>query len=371
MKIAIIGSGSMGSLYGGILAEAGNDVYLIDVFEAHVNSINEKGLCIVENGVERYIKNVRATTDASEVGKVDLAIVFVKSTITDIAVKQNSAVFDENTIVLTLQNGLGNIEKIATVVDEKQIIAGTSANGASMIEPGKINRLMIGVVLVGTCPGGTASNVITYLAGGDVALSVAMTTFSTILAPILTPAITYLLIRESIEFSPVGMFISILQVVILPIALGLAVKYILKEKSKVIEEYMPGLSSLAISCTVAGVISGNVDTILSSLGIVVVVVVMHNILGITLGFCIGKFTGMGRKKSITLGIEVGLQNSGLAASLAATHFPTMPIATVPGALFSAWQNIAGSIFAWYMKSNEVKSDETEGENLKASKPETI
>lgn len=99
--------------------------------------------------------------------------------------------------------------------------------------------LMIGVVLVGTCPGGTASNVITYLAGGDVALSVAMTTFSTILAPVLTPAITYLLIKESIEFSPVGMFISILQVVILPIALGLIVKYILKEKSQIIEEYSP------------------------------------------------------------------------------------------------------------------------------------
>ncbi len=214
--------------------------------------------------------------------------------------------------------------------------------------------LMIGVVLVGTCPGGTASNVITYLAGGDVALSVAMTTFSTILAPVLTPAITYLLIKESIEFSPVGMFISILQVVILPIALGLIVKYILKEKSQIIEEYMPGLSSLAISCTVAGVIAGNVDTILSSLGIVVVVVIIHNLLGIFLGYFIGKITGMGRRQSITLGIEVGLQNSGLASSLAATHFPTMPIATVPGALFSAWQNIAGSIFAWYMKSREAK-----------------
>ena len=214
--------------------------------------------------------------------------------------------------------------------------------------------LMIGVVLVGTCPGGTASNVITYLAGGDVALSVAMTTFSTILAPVLTPAITYILIKESIEFSPVGMFISILQVVILPIALGLVVKYILKEKSQIIEEYMPGLSSLAISCTVAGVIAGNVDTILSSLGIVVVVVIIHNLLGIFLGYFIGKITGMGRRQSITLGIEVGLQNSGLASSLAATHFPTMPIATVPGALFSAWQNIAGSIFAWYMKSREAK-----------------
>lgn len=221
--------------------------------------------------------------------------------------------------------------------------------------------LMIGVVLVGTCPGGTASNVITYLAGGDVALSVAMTTFSTLLAPILTPAITYLLIKETVEFSPISMFISIIQVVILPITLGLIVKYILKEKSQVVEEYMPGLSSIAISCTVAGIIASNVETILSSLGIVVVVVILHTLLGIFLGYYIGKFTGMGRKKSITLGIEVGLQNSGLASSLAATHFPTLPIATVPGALFSAWQNIAGSIFAWYMKKQEAKQGVTAAE----------
>lgn len=153
MKIAIIGSGSMGSLYGGILAESGNDVYFIDVSEPHVNKINEKGLCIVENGSERYIKNVKATTNASEVGKVDLAIVFVKSTITDIAVKQNSAVFDDNTIVLTLQNGLGNIEKVSSVVDVKQIIAGTSANGASMIEPGKINHAGNGGTTIGEIDG--------------------------------------------------------------------------------------------------------------------------------------------------------------------------------------------------------------------------
>ncbi len=137
---------------------------------------------------------------------------------------------------------------------------------------------MIGVVLVGTCPGGTASNVITYLAGGDVALSVAMTTFSTLLAPILTPAITYLLIKETVEFSPIGMFISIIQVVILPVVLGLIVKYALKEKSQIVEEYMPALSSIAISCTVAGIIGSNRETILSSLGIVVVVVILHSVL---------------------------------------------------------------------------------------------
>ncbi|WP_244969340.1 ketopantoate reductase family protein [Tissierella praeacuta] len=153
MRIAIIGSGAMGSLYGGILAEAGNEVYFIDVFEEHINKINNYGLCIVENGVERYIKNVKATINAKEIGKVDLAIVFVKSTITDIAIKQNKDVLDKNTIVLTLQNGLGNIEKINSVVDISQIVAGTSSNGASMIEPGKINHAGNGGTTIGEIDG--------------------------------------------------------------------------------------------------------------------------------------------------------------------------------------------------------------------------
>ena len=227
------------------------------------------------------------------------------------------------------------------------------------------DALMVGVVLVGTCPGGTASNVITYLAGGDVALSVAMTTFSTIFAPIITPMVTYLLINQTITFSPKGMFISIVQIVIVPIALGLLIKSILKEKASTAEDYMPALSSIAISSVVAGIIAANVDSILSSLGIIIIVVIIHNLLGLGLGFLAGKLTGMDRKQSITLAIEVGLQNSGLASSLAATHFPLMPLAAIPGALFSAWQNIAGSIFAWYMKLNESKVEQAE--ELKGNK----
>jgi len=153
MKIGVIGSGAMGSLYGGILAESGNEVYFIDVYKEHVDAINSRGLCILERGEERYIKNVRATTDASEVGKVDLAIVFVKSTITDIAVEQNKEIIDKDTIVLTLQNGIGNIEKINKVVDLSQIVAGTSANGASMIEPGKINHAGNGGTVIGEISG--------------------------------------------------------------------------------------------------------------------------------------------------------------------------------------------------------------------------
>lgn len=153
MKIAIIGSGAMGSIYGGILAEAGNEVHLIDVFQAHIDKINKDGLCIVNGGNERYIKNIKATKDPEEVGKVDLAIVFVKSTITGIAVKGNSSVLDEDTTVLTLQNGLGNIEKINEVVDSQQIVAGTSTNGGSMVEPGKVNHAGSGGTIIGEING--------------------------------------------------------------------------------------------------------------------------------------------------------------------------------------------------------------------------
>lgn len=210
--------------------------------------------------------------------------------------------------------------------------------------------LMVGVVLVGTCPGGTSSNVISYMAGGDVALSLTMTTVSTLLAPILTPAITYLLIQETVSFSPLGMFVSILQVVILPITLGLVVRTILRETADTIEEYMPAVSSIAISCIVGGVIGANKEKILASFGLIVVVVILHNLLGYALGFFVGRMSGMDNRQSITVAIEVGMQNSGLATSLAASQFAAMPLAAVPGALFSAWHNISGAIFAWAAKS---------------------
>ncbi|MFT5871563.1 MAG: BASS family bile acid:Na+ symporter [Clostridium sp.] len=223
--------------------------------------------------------------------------------------------------------------------------------------------LLVGVVLVGTCPGGTSSNVICYMAGGDVALSVAMTTVSTLLAPLLTPAITYLLIKQTVSFDPINMFISIIQVVLLPIALGLIVKAIIKEKANVVENYMPAISTISIACIVGGVIGANSAKILSSLGVIVVVVILHNLCGYALGFLLGKMTGMDRKKSITLAIEVGMQNSGLAASLAASQFATMPLAAVPAAIFSAWHNISGAIFAWGARTLEAKRSESQTQNI--------
>ena len=183
--------------------------------------------------------------------------------------------------------------------------------------------LTAGVVLVGTCPGGTSSNVITYMSKGDVALSVTMTMVSTVLSPILTPLITYWLIGQQIKFSPVGMFFSIIQIVIIPIALGLAVKKFLPKLAEAAEDYLPAVSSIAISLIIAGVIAVY-----------------------ALGFGIAHVAGLTWKKAVALSIEVGMQNSGLAVGLAKAHFASMPLAAAPGAVFSAWHNISGAMLAW-------------------------
>lgn len=206
--------------------------------------------------------------------------------------------------------------------------------------------LTAGVVLVGTCPGGTSSNVITFMSKGDVALSVTMTSVSTVLSPIMTPFITYQLIGERIAFDPVGMFWSIVQIVIVPICLGLAVKSFLPKLAATATDYLPAVSAIAISLIIAGVIAVSRDNILRTSGTILLVVILHNCLGYTLGFILARLTGMSWKKAIALSVEVGMQNSGLATGLAKAHFASMPMATVPGAIFSAWHNISGAVLAW-------------------------
>lgn len=159
MKVVIIGAGAMGSIYGGFLAEAGNEVYFLDVFKEHVDNINNDGLWIEGTSGNRYIQGIKATSDPEEVGVVDLAIVFVKSTITDLAIKQNKAVIGPGTTVLTLQNGLGNIEKLKTVVKESQIIAGTTSHGASLLGPGKIKHAGHGATVIGELDGSVTERI--------------------------------------------------------------------------------------------------------------------------------------------------------------------------------------------------------------------
>ncbi len=205
--------------------------------------------------------------------------------------------------------------------------------------------LLAGVVLVGTCPGGTSSNVITYLSKGDVALSVGMTSVNTLLAPFLTPAITYLLLRTSVEVDILSMFLSIVKVVIIPIGLGFIINKFFGKYTQKAVRVLPMVSVIAICLIVAAVVSHNAEKILTTGLVVFAVVILHNILGYACGFCLGKILKLNIAKTKALSIEIGMQNSGLATSLAGTAFPDLAMATVPGAIFSVWHNISGAILA--------------------------
>ncbi len=206
-------------------------------------------------------------------------------------------------------------------------------------------ELALGVVLVGACPGGTASNVIAYLAQGDVALSVTMTACSTLLAPFATPAIVLLLAGKSIDVDAMAMFLSIVKIVIAPIVVGVAVNEVFASFAARIRRAMPAFSSVVVAVIVAGVVAAGAKRIRETAGLIALAVVLHNLLGMALGWGAGLLFRMDAARRRTLAIEVGMQNSGLAVSLAAMHFATMPLAAVPGALFSVWHNLSGALFA--------------------------
>lgn len=206
-------------------------------------------------------------------------------------------------------------------------------------------ELALGVVLVGCCPGGTASNVICYLAKGDVPLSVAMTGVSTLLAPVVTPALVWLLAGESVDVDIAGMFLSIVQVVIVPIVLGFAANHYFGQTTRRIVPLLPMISTLSIAFIIGIIVAHNSASILTCSLIVAVAVILHNVLGLALGYGLTALTGSEQSKRSAIAIEVGMQNSGLATSLATTHFAMFPMAAVPGAMFSVWHNFSGSIAA--------------------------
>ena len=207
------------------------------------------------------------------------------------------------------------------------------------------HELLVGVILVGTCPGGTSSNVITYLSKGDTALSVGMTSVSTLLAPFLTPFLTYLYLRSTINVDVKSMFISIIQVVILPIGLGLLMNKLFGNYTRSIIYALPAVSVTAICLIVAAVVSHNSEKIMSTGVMVFVIVILHNLLGYLCGYLIGILFRMDLPRKKAVSIEIGMQNSGLATTLAASAFPNLSMATVPGAIFSVWHNISGAILA--------------------------
>ena len=207
------------------------------------------------------------------------------------------------------------------------------------------DELLVGVVLVGTCPGGTASNVITYLSKGDTALSVGMTSINTLLAPFLTPALTYLYLRTSVSVDVKAMFLSIVQVVVVPIGLGLLINRLFGKYTQRITDVLPSVSVTAICLIVAAVVSHNSGKILSTGLVIFAVVILHNLLGYLCGYLTGILFRMDMPRKKAVAIEIGMQNSGLATTLAGSAFPNLAMATVPGAIFSVWHNISGAVLA--------------------------
>lgn len=223
-------------------------------------------------------------------------------------------------------------------------------------------EIAVGVILVGCCPGGTSSNVMTFLSKGDVALSVTITSITTLLAPLVTPALILLLASEWIPVDPSGLFLSIVKIVIVPIVLGLVVKKLFNKQAKASVKVLPLVSIVAIVAIVTAVVAVSQQSIAKTGLIIFAVVVLHNCLGYLLGYTFGKIFKMDLSKKKALAIEVGMQNSGLGAAIAAAHFS--PLAAVPSAIFSVWHNISGPILATIF--SRMKDDPNAPEQSKKS-----
>ncbi len=203
-------------------------------------------------------------------------------------------------------------------------------------------ELAVGVILVGTCPGGTSSNVMTYLSHGD-----------------MTPLLTLLYAGQTVDVNVGAMFLSVLRVVMLPIVLGLVVNHFFGKFTEKAAKALPLVSTTAIVMIVAAVVSVNSARLMTVGGLIVAVVVCHNLLGYLTGYLVAKVLRLDTTKCRAISIEVGMQNSGLATSLATTHFAQYPLAAVPGAVFSVWHNISGALLAGFFNYRTRKAQQAE------------
>lgn len=215
--------------------------------------------------------------------------------------------------------------------------------------------LSVGLILVGCCPGGTSSNVMAYIAKGDVALSVTLTSVATLMAPFLTPALTLFLGGTMISVSMSSMFVSILKVVLLPIVLGLLFNRFLPKLVDEFTKIVPLISITCLCCIVGPIVGKNVNQLLTSGWLILIAVIIHNSVGYLMGYFIASKIGLEEAKKRTMSIEVGLQNAGLATSLSMSHFT--PLTAVPGAVASVYHSISGALLAnyWSNKSKKEKS----------------
>lgn len=207
--------------------------------------------------------------------------------------------------------------------------------------------LAAGVILVGCAPGGTASNVVTYLAKGNVALSVTMTSVSTLLAPVFTPLLTLWLAGQYMPVDAGAMALSIVQIVLIPVVLGLAARMLIPGLVDRVIPALPWVSVLAITFVVIAVVAGSAEAIFSAGLLILLAVVLHNAGGYLLGYGAAKLFRLPVPSRRTMAIEVGMQNSGLAAGLAKTYFA--PEAALPGAVFSVWHNVSGALVAAFWR----------------------
>ncbi len=201
----------------------------------------------------------------------------------------------------------------------------------------------VGMVLVGSAPGGTASNLITFLSKGNLPYSISMTTLSTLLSPLLTPLWTLILAGKIVHVPFFSMAITTLKIIVFPVLLGMLLRKLLKEKVKVIEPFLPGVAIFSISLIIAVIFALNRDEIKTMSLLLIFAVTLHSVLGFVLGFLFGRVMGLNNELSKTLSIEVGMQNSGLSTVLAIKFFS--PASALPSALFSIIQNIIGLLIS--------------------------
>ncbi len=220
--------------------------------------------------------------------------------------------------------------------------------------------LTAGMILVGCAPGGTASNVMVFLAKGDTALSVAMTSVSTLLAPILTPLLVLLLVGEDLPVGAGDLVVSIVKIVLVPVILGVVLRLAFPRLVDRIVDVLPLVSVAGITGVVLAVVAGSASTLTSVGFTIVLAVVLHNVGGLTLGYAIGSLCRLPRSSRRAVSIEVGMQNSGLAAALATVHFA--PAAALPAAIFSVWHNVSGSLLASYWSRRPLDEEPAEVES---------
>lgn len=229
------------------------------------------------------------------------------------------------------------------------------------------NQLTAGMVLVGSCAGGTASNVICYLAKGDVALSISMTMTSTLIGVVATPFLVTFYLSETVDVDTWGLLISILQIVFVPVLLGAGVNHFFKNPVARMEPFLPSFSVLVILVIIAIIVALNSESLLDVGLLTLVAVMLHNLLGLAGGFYVSRVFGCDLKQSQTIAIEVGMQNSGLGVALALQFFSAT--AALPGALFSVWHNISGSLLAslWSRKRTSLEYIIQDDDHLKTEK----